>query len=167
LVYNDVIGKNKWSVFQKRKIVIKGTALRLVAAYDDIGYANLSLYAVLFDKDHDDPDKTFFHLGLLNSKLLNFWYCRKFATSNISGNYITFNAVYLVQLPIKDCSFSEKKGIIQSVRKILSITRDEDYPTNTTKQAKVKEYECQIDQMVYELYGLTPEEIAVVEGSTK
>ena len=34
----------------------------------------------------------------------------------------------------------------------------------TGKQAKVKEYEQQIDQMVYKLYGLTKEEIKIVEG---
>ncbi len=33
-----------------------------------------------------------------------------------------------------------------------------------SKQAKVKEYEHQIDQMVYKLYGLTEEEIEIVEG---
>jgi len=27
-----------------------------------------------------------------------------------------------------------------------------------------QELECQTDQMVYEIYGLTPEEIVVVEG---
>jgi len=32
------------------------------------------------------------------------------------------------------------------------------------KQAKVKEYEYQIDQMVYKLYGLTEDEINIVEG---
>jgi len=44
--------------------------------------------------------------------------------------------------------------------------KDEDYLSNPAKQAKVKEYEHQIDQIVYELYELTEEEIAVVEGST-
>jgi len=34
-------------------------------------------------------------------------------------------------------------------------------------QAKVKEYERQIDQMVYKLYGLTEEEIKIVEGNEK
>ena len=47
--------------------------------------------------------------------------------------------------------------------KILEITKDDDYLTNSTKQAKVKEYERQIDQMVYKLYGLTDEEIKVME----
>ena len=42
-----------------------------------------------------------------------------------------------------------------------------DYLQNPAKQAQVKEYEKQIDRMVYELYGLTNEEIKIVEGETK
>lgn len=42
-----------------------------------------------------------------------------------------------------------------------------DYLSNAAKQAKVKELERQIDQMVYELHGLTPEEIAAVEGEAE
>jgi len=48
--------------------------------------------------------------------------------------------------------------------KILAITKDDDYLQNKEKQAKVNEYEHQIDQMVYKLYGLTEEEIKIVEG---
>ncbi|MFH0796245.1 MAG: hypothetical protein V2A65_04220 [Candidatus Omnitrophota bacterium] len=29
--------------------------------------------------------------------------------------------------------------------------------------AKIKEYECQVDRMIYKLYDLTKEEIAIVE----
>jgi len=35
------------------------------------------------------------------------------------------------------------------------------------KQSKVKEYQHQINQMVYELYGLTEEEIKIVEQFIK
>jgi hypothetical protein len=35
---------------------------------------------------------------------------------------------------------------------------------NTAKRAQVKELERQIDQMVYKLYGLTEEEVKIVEG---
>lgn len=48
--------------------------------------------------------------------------------------------------------------------KILAITKNDDYLNNSTKQAKVKEYEDKIDQMVYKLYNLTEEEIKKVEG---
>ena len=34
-------------------------------------------------------------------------------------------------------------------------------------EAQVKKYEKQIDQMVYQLYGLTEEEIRIVEGEGK
>ena len=46
---------------------------------------------------------------------------------------------------------------------ILSITKDGDYLDNPDKQAKVKKLEKEIDQLVYKLYELTPEEIKVVE----
>jgi len=35
---------------------------------------------------------------------------------------------------------------------------------NLDKQAKVRDLEKQIDRLVYKLYGLTEEEIAIVEG---
>lgn len=34
-------------------------------------------------------------------------------------------------------------------------------------EADVSALECEIDHLVYELYGLTPEEIQIVEGSAK
>jgi len=42
-----------------------------------------------------------------------------------------------------------------------------DYLENPQKQAKVKEYERQIDQLVYKLYGLTDKEINIVEITVK
>ncbi|MEW6102319.1 MAG: hypothetical protein AB1630_00635 [bacterium] len=48
-----------------------------------------------------------------------------------------------------------------------AITKDDNYLSNPSKQAQVKEYEHQIDQMVYELYNLTEDEIKAVEGNNK
>lgn len=60
-----------------------------------------------------------------------------------------------------------QKPFTEIVDKILTITKDSDYLENSTKQAKVKEYERQIDQMVYQLYGMTEKEIKIIEGETK
>ncbi|HHT9114991.1 MAG: hypothetical protein HY607_09050 [Planctomycetes bacterium] len=49
-------------------------------------------------------------------------------------------------------------------REDRAITKDEDYLQKPDKQAKVRSLERQIDQMVYKLYDLTPEEIVIVEG---
>ena len=52
---------------------------------------------------------------------------------------------------------------VSLVDQILATTKDTDYLSNSTKLAKVKGLKGQIDQMVYEMYGLTPEEVGVVE----
>ena len=65
--------------------------------------------------------------------------------------------------PIRKADVAQQQPVINLVDQILAITKYEDYLSNPDKQAKVKELERQIDQMVYELYGLTPAEIGVVE----
>jgi len=53
---------------------------------------------------------------------------------------------------------------INHFSQILSLTQSGNYLENPQKQAKVKEYERQIDQLVYQLYALSEEEIKIVEG---
>ncbi|MFH0938036.1 MAG: hypothetical protein V1899_01950 [Planctomycetota bacterium] len=72
--------------------------------------------------------------------------------------------IYIEQLPIPKILKSEQKPFMELVDNILTITKDAGYLQNTAKQAQVHEYAHQIDQMVYELYGLTKDEIAIVEG---
>ena len=71
---------------------------------------------------------------------------------------------FLKNFPIPMVSYNAQCPFIELVDRILAITQDEDYLQNPDKQAKVKELEREIDKMVYELYGLTEEEIAIVEG---
>ena len=61
----------------------------------------------------------------------------------------------------------DQKPFVTMVDKILSITKDDEYHSSLDKQARVEGYERQIDQMVYELYELTTEEIEIVKGSGK
>ncbi|MDO8482399.1 MAG: TaqI-like C-terminal specificity domain-containing protein [bacterium] len=69
------------------------------------------------------------------------------------------------KLPIADVSLKKQKPFVDFVYKILAITKDSDYPENSAKQAKVRDYEKQIDQLVYKLYTLTTEEIKIVEST--
>ena len=84
-----------------------------------------------------------------------------------AGGAFTLKYETIGELPVKELPLSKQELIINLVDQILAMTKGEDYLTNSSKQAKVKEYERQIDQMVYQLYNLTPEEIAVVEGLDK
>lgn len=56
------------------------------------------------------------------------------------------------------------KQYYSCIKENLAITKDDDYLENLTKQAKVHEYEKQIDQIVYKLYGLASKEIKIVEN---
>ena len=100
---------------------------------------------------HDSVDKNYslkYLCGLLNSRVVNFWYQRKYQLPTIGG-------YELDSIPIpKD--FSSQKPIIEIVEKILSAKK-------ANPQADTSVLEREIDQKVYELYGLVPEEIVVIE----
>jgi len=93
-------------------------------------------------------------LGLINSKLLNFVFKCKSTNSNVNGYEVD-------ELPIpKNIDETTQKNIGILVDKILS-TKKKDVCSVTNK------LENKIDQIVYKLYGLTEEEIAIVEGHIK
>jgi len=76
---------------------------------------------------------------------------------------------YLTQIPIPKAALedqSSQRPFIDLVDKILTITKDDEYLEDSAKQARVRDYEKQIDQLVYELYQLTPEEIEIVESNS-
>jgi len=99
--------------------------------------------------------------SILNSRLI------KFYVNEMLYDGTHFYPNHMKQLPIKKATENEQKSFIDLVDKILNITKTDDYLTNTEKQAKVKEIEHQIDGLVYKLYDLTPEEIEIVENSSK
>ena len=102
-------------------------------------------------------------LALINSTLASWFYY--WFVYNRAVRTMHFDSYYIGKLPIKQISQEKQKPFINIVSDILSLTQSEDYLENPEKQAKVKEYERQIDQLVYELYGLTEEEIKIVEGT--
>lgn len=100
-------------------------------------------------------------LGILNSKLMNWFY--RFIGKPKGKIREYFNRP-LSLIPIKKISLTQQQPFVAFVDKILSITKSGDYLQDKFKQAKVKAIEAEIDQLVYKLYDLTPEEIKIVEG---
>jgi len=103
-----------------------------------------------------------FLLAINNSKLFA-WLIYKFIYSNAIRS-MRYDEQYIGRIPVPNLEETNQYPFIEIVDKILAITKDDDYLTNFTKQAKVKEYERQIDQMVYQLYGLTDDEIKIIKG---
>ncbi len=100
-------------------------------------------------------------LTLLNSSLLKYYF--RFVGIMTAGGAYTLKQETISTLPVKCITTEEQKQYTIVADKILTITREADYMTNIAKQAIVRDYEKEIDQLVYKLYGLTPEEIKIVE----
>jgi predicted RNA methylase len=145
------------------KIFMRQTGDSLICAIDDIHL--LCLNNVHVGNLRDKKYSLKYVAAVINSTLLNYYY-RSLALE--SGRTMAQTDIETLEdLPIMDADAVQQLPVINLVNGILAITIDEDYLNNETKQAKVKKLESQIDQMVYELYGLTPQEIEVVEGSIK
>lgn len=96
-----------------------------------------------------------------------FFYLRERYPASSYNLGTNFTKGMINDLPLPLINEDKQKYLISLVDSILSAMVSVEYPTNTDKQLEVKERQQEIDQTVYELYGLTPEEIAVVEGTFK
>ena len=141
------------------KIIIRQTSDRIIGAYDDEEYFTLASTFVIKQFKKSISYKSL--LAILNSTLFLYLYRN---INNEKGRVLPqIKKKHIFHLPIR-LNFNEQP-VINIVNKILSLTQSEDYLENPQKQAKVKQYERQIDQLVYKLYGLTEEEIKIVENS--
>ena len=107
-----------------------------------------------------------FWLSYINSTFVS-WYAYNFVFSRAIRGMDFYN-FYIQQIPIPKNIIEDKnqqKPFMEIVDKILPITKSSDYLENPTKKEEVKEYEKQIDQMVYKLYDLTAGEIKIVENN--
>jgi hypothetical protein len=112
-------------------------------------------------------------LGLLNSKLLD-WKLHKISVRQYQTAF-SYVKKYIEQLPIHPIDLSnhaEKSRhdkMVLLVEQIIDLnkrkTESKDASEHKRLQRVIDSTDQQIDVLVYELYGLTPEEIAIVEGA--
>lgn len=138
---------------------------RIIAAYDDGNYYPLNNYSYIVTKRKEYSLK--YILGVLNSALLNYYYAHTFIDYNIKPTYLS-------QLPIRtidsadEAEKSKHDHIVKLVDQMLE-AKEKLSKAKTEAETDRLEMQCerldrQIDEAVYELYGLTEEEIKIVEG---
>jgi type I restriction-modification system DNA methylase subunit len=150
--------------FEAEKIMVARMGKSLIAAHD-IGGLYVKDAMMLLGKG--DPHSLKYLLGIINSRLLDYFYREFFVTIDILKNA-------LVNLPIRPIDFSSPADrarhdrMVQLVEAMLALHK---HKTAARTQAEQDLYQRQIeatdreiDLLVYELYGLTADEIAVVEG---
>ncbi|MBE3115686.1 Eco57I restriction-modification methylase domain-containing protein, partial [Candidatus Bathyarchaeota archaeon] len=139
-------------IFERSKILTRQTADEIIAVYDEDNYyfyANTLHGTAILDKNYHP----YYVLGVLNSKLTTWFY--RSNTDEEGKTFAQIKIELLRRLPIPKIDFSTQSPIIQLVERILTVKRDDPVAETST-------IEAEIDRMVYQLYGLTEEEISIV-----
>jgi len=110
--------------------------------------------------------------ALLNSRLLDFYLKR--VTTSFHGGYFAANKQFIELLPIRPIDFTDGKNQAAQERTVLlvhsmlalhkQLAAAKSASEKTVIQRRIDATDAHIDRLVYDLYGLTAEEIAIVEG---
>jgi len=113
-------------------------------------------------------------LGILNSRLWTFMFSQ--VSSQIRGGYFRWKRQYMTQLPIRPIDAASPADAARHdrmaslVAQMLDLKRQHAGAETAFDDRRhdlarrIEQLDREIDQLVYELYGLTGDEIAIVEG---
>ncbi len=108
-------------------------------------------------------------LAILNSTLIGWYFRNKFQISDDD----TFPQIMIrdiEQFPIPEIHEKIQLSLDKNVNLLIQLNKDlqtEKLPANVEQiKTRIVPSEERIDQLVYELYQLTPEEIKIVEGGS-
>jgi predicted type IV restriction endonuclease len=114
-------------------------------------------------------------LGIINSKLINFWYNNVYGGKKLSGGYLRVGPGQIGQIPIRaidptnPADQAAHDQIVRLVTTLLDLHANHAAaPTDAVRaalHASIAAADRQLDQLVYHLYGLTDAEIALIEGA--
>jgi type II restriction/modification system DNA methylase subunit YeeA len=134
--------------FEKPKIMYQTFQVKPCFIYDEQGlYCNNSMWII------SKADKVL--LAILNSKM-GWWLISKHCTAIQNGFQLIWK--YFGQIPIPKFNQQQGKVITSIVDQILNAKKSDPNADTTA-------LETEIDQMVYQLYNLTAEEIEIIESS--
>jgi hypothetical protein len=172
--YTDMVDKASLQRFYEAepKILIRRVISRqdrLLCAFTEdrlVFKKDINPFIVTGSKSH-----SLFLLGILNSRLLSYLYVN---TSSIAtkDDFRQTTLAELRKLPVPRFSAAETRQarLVKLVEQMLELHRQlaaaRTPQEQTALERQITATDTQIDRLVYDLYGLTEDEIAIVEGRT-
>ncbi len=160
-------------VHLSEKIVIRQIGYYPIASYDTHPYC---VTGNIFTVRSLGTYKPEYLLAILNSKFTHWLW--QLLYGDFKAIFPELKGIYLEQYPIRRINFddpAEKSahyGLVSLVEQMLalhqerqSVRPEDDLDRARTLDRRIAEVDKEIDRRVYELYGLTEEEIKVVEGT--
>ena len=143
---------SKENPFEIPKLICKGMFATPEFTYDDEGYYVGFSFSIINQKDKNYSLK--YLLALMNSKLGNYWFQ---INGKKRGIGVDIGVKVFRLFPVKELAIDKQRQFIDLVEKILYAKR-QNFLADTT------DIENQIDQLVYQIYGLSEGEIKIVES---
>ena len=140
-------------LFEEPKILIRQTANRIIAAYDEDKWYCLKS-AIIVQLPAETEISYPYLLALFNSKLMDFLY--KDLVNEDARVFPEVKPVQLFKLPIAIGTKPQQSKIETTANKIIAAKK-------SNPNADTTALEKEIDQLIYQLYQLTEEEIKIVE----
>ncbi|MFP6246508.1 Eco57I restriction-modification methylase domain-containing protein [Helicobacter pylori] len=153
---DDYFSQEKQEIFEQQDIIFMTRMTNQIRCV----VVPLGVYGGKVNILYDFRIDRFLILGVLNSKLMTYFYKKKFFPTHMQGGAFGFDTISVETLPIPQITKSNKPTadkIIALVDKILQ-AKEKDPKANTQKLEK------EIDALVYQLYNLTDEEIKIIEN---
>lgn len=153
---DDYFSQEKQEIFEQQDIIFMTRMTNQIRCV----IVPLGVYGGKVNILYDFRIDRFLILGVLNSKLMTYFYKKKFFPTHMQGGAFGFDTLSVETLPIPQITKSNKPTadkIIALVEQILQ-SKEKDPKANT------QELEQKIDALVYQLYHLTDEEIKIIEN---
>jgi hypothetical protein len=159
--------------WEQPKVLLPYMIERLTAYYDEGDSFFVNVTTGGFGLTVNDPRVSLRYLtGLLNSKLLD-WYLKQVST-NFQGGYFAANKQFIEKLPVR--LVTEAGGpqaqardviieLVDAIQRLnLELRGSRTDPERVRLSRQISAAEAQIDNATYVLYGLTADEIDLVES---
>ncbi len=150
------------------KIIVRQIGAHPICALDENGYVCLNTVFMIVPKLENNIDLKFI-LAVLNSKFIADYWTKNF--SDLRQTFPKIKGSYLEKLPIPEIENKQQNhynDIIKQTSQLLNLIKDIQNETLPERIEQIKnriEYcENKIDQIVYELFDLTEEEIKIIEN---
>ena len=137
--------------FEQPKVLVRDTGGGLMATYDNDNYYVKDV--IIIEDEHYNESILKVLAALLNSKTLRWYYETSFPTLHVQRDE-------LASLPIPKSVFEiDLRPIINFVDQILAAKKE-------NPLADTSVWEREIDLLIYKLYGLTYDEVLIVDPET-
>ena len=145
------------SRFIRPKIIIRQSDTRITAALDVDNHFHCGYSLFTFNVHGDDIMFLKYILGILNSTLITFYMKEKKWIKIAPGKNPQIRVDDVKKTPVCQMKEKVKNSIVKKVDMILS-------SKNKNPSADTSALEHEIDHLVYQHYGLTEDEIKIIEG---